>query len=84
MSLGVVGSMVELSQDPKRGGWANPIEFILSCIGYAVGIGNVWRFPYLVYRNGGGMYFSRERECTCYPFIGEKCAVELAGLPLAN
>lgn len=40
----------------ERVGWANPLEFVLSCIGYAVGIGNVWRFPYLVYRNGGGMY----------------------------
>ena len=47
---------MELAQDPERGSWANPIEFVLSCIGYAVGIGNVWRFPYLVYRNGGGTY----------------------------
>lgn len=47
---------MELTQDSERGSWANPIEFVLSCIGYAVGIGNVWRFPYLVYRNGGGTY----------------------------
>nr|CAI5827224.1 unnamed protein product [Callosobruchus analis] len=35
----------------SRGKWKNKTEAILSCIGYAVGIGNIWRFPYLLKEN---------------------------------
>ena len=39
-----------------RGQWGSKAEFILSCVGYSVGIGNVWRFPFLAFENGGGKY----------------------------
>ncbi|XP_028426588.1 sodium- and chloride-dependent betaine transporter [Perca flavescens] len=39
-----------------RGKWANNMEFIFSMAGEIIGLGNVWRFPYLCYSNGGGVF----------------------------
>lgn len=41
----------------SRGYWGNKAEFILTVMGAIIGPGNVWRFPYLCYRNGGGVFF---------------------------
>ncbi|CAF3562698.1 unnamed protein product [Rotaria sp. Silwood1] len=45
-----------LSKEENNHQWDRPLEFVLSLISNSVGLGNVWRFPYLAAQNGGGAF----------------------------
>ena len=55
----------------QRESWSARSGFILAAIGSAVGLGNIWRFPYVSYENGGGAFF--------LPYL---IALATAGFPL--
>lgn len=59
------------TQAPPREAFGSRNVFILSAIGSAVGLGNIWRFPYVAYEGGGGAFL--------IPYL---CALLTAGIPL--
>lgn len=43
-----------LNQMIKTHAWSSEFDLYINCIGYSVGLGNLWRFPYRAFKNGGG------------------------------
>ena len=46
----------EIKDKSTRGAFNSRTAFILAAVGSAVGLGNIWRFPYVAYSNGGGAF----------------------------
>uniref|UniRef100_F7A942 Creatine transporter-like n=2 Tax=Ciona intestinalis TaxID=7719 RepID=F7A942_CIOIN len=55
--------------EKQHTGWAKPTEFILSLLGYVIGAGNLWRFSYLCFKNGGGAFL--------IPYVISACFITL-------
>ncbi|MDR1077190.1 MAG: sodium-dependent transporter [Propionibacteriaceae bacterium] len=53
---GSPAAAVEAAGPPARQQWSGQFGFIISAIGSAVGLGNIWRFPGVAYENGGGAF----------------------------
>jgi len=50
----------------NRDQWGTNLQFFFTVLGFCVGLGNIWRFPYLCQANGGG---ERETFSLCHQFV---------------
>src|SRR5574344_1993355 len=59
-----------MTNEKKVPVWDNNFSFLMAMIGAAIGLGNIWRYPYVAYTNGGGTFL--------IPYL---CAIFILGLP---
>lgn len=57
---------LEVPENDGRPAWNSKLQYILAQVGFSVGLGNVWRFPYLCQKNGGGEW---ETKFTCWAAV---------------
>lgn len=65
------GGTTSADKPPKRATFGGRSMFIFAAIGSAIGLGNIWRFPYISYDNGGGAFL--------FPYV---IALLTAGVPV--
>ncbi|XP_076756123.1 sodium-dependent nutrient amino acid transporter 1 [Xylocopa sonorina] len=56
LPLSLPEEMSVTENEEERATWGNGLEFLMSCIAMSIGLGNVWRFPFTAYENGGGVF----------------------------
>ncbi|KYM77352.1 Orphan sodium- and chloride-dependent neurotransmitter transporter NTT4 [Atta colombica] len=60
------------TKEENRAAWSGKMQFFLSIIGYSVGLGNIWRFPYLCQQNGGALEIFMQLTAASMLYVGCK------------